>query len=94
MKKTLLLLGTVCLAAGAFAADIVLDIKLNGSELENGQKVEKVKERGILVIEDFGAETNVHKGTLYLYESNGNGKGNRLHREAPGFPLEYLLVRR
>lgn len=77
MKKSLLLLGTVCLAVGAFASDIVLDIQLNGSELEDGHNATKVQERGVLVIEDIGAETNVHKGTLYLFDSKGNSKGKK-----------------
>lgn len=75
MKKILLMLATVCIAGGVLASDVVLDIQLNGQELENGHKVGKMLERGILVIEDIGAETNVHNGILYLFESKNKGKG-------------------
>jgi hypothetical protein len=75
MNKTLLMLATACIAGGVFASDVVLDSQLNGQELENGHKAGKVLERGILVIEDIGSETNVYNGTLYLFESKSKGKG-------------------
>ena len=75
MKKKILLLGAMCVASSVLASDVVLNIQLNGQEMEDGHKAGKVMERGILVIEDFGSETNSHAGTLYLL-GNKNGKGN------------------
>jgi len=75
MNKAILLLGAVCVAGGVLASDVVLNIQLNGQEIEDGHRAGKVKERAILVIEDFGSETNSHAGTLYLL-GNKNGKGN------------------
>jgi hypothetical protein len=70
MKKIVFML-TACLAVGAFASDIVLDIMLNGQWQEDGSRSGKIRERGILVIEDVGAETNVYNGTFYFLESRG-----------------------
>lgn len=92
MKRTLMILAIACIAGGVLASDIVLDIQLNGQELQDNQKVGKVLERGILVIEDFGAETNVHNGTLYLFESNSKGKGKAKGKKS-SFVAEEAKVR-
>jgi len=92
MKKKLLMLATACIAGGVLASDIVLDIQLNGQELENGQKVGKVLERSILVVEDIGAETNVYNGILYLFESKNNGKGKAKGKKS-SFVTEEARVR-
>lgn len=87
-----MILAVVGMAGGALASDVVLDIQLNGQELEDGYKAGKVLERGILVIEDFGAETNVHNGILYLPEGKSKGKGKAKGKKA-SFATEEAKVR-
>jgi len=92
MKRTLLIVAIASVAGGVLASDIVLDIQLNGHELENGHKVGKVLERSILVIEDIGAETNVYNGILYLSESKNKGKGKAKGKKS-SFVTEEAKVR-
>lgn len=79
VKRTLLMLVS-SLAMGAFASDIVLDVQLNGKWLENGHHAGKIKQNGILVVQDIGADTNVYSGIYY--DLGRKGKHNQVDKTA------------
>jgi len=72
MTKIKLMLAVACFAGTALASDVVLNIKLNGLEIENASKVARILTHGFLVIEDINADTNVYAGALYMVDRKWN----------------------
>jgi hypothetical protein len=68
MKIIKLILVFACLTGSAAATDIALDIKLNGREIETGQKTSPIMLNGILIIEDINSETNIFNGSFTLMD--------------------------
>jgi hypothetical protein len=98
MKKTLKLplLTLVLLTAGAFASDVVLNIKLNGRSIDDSNhKVEKFNQFGIMVVEDILADTNALTGTVFFLDTSKHGqvKINGKNRKVKYYETEEVDVR-
>ncbi len=74
MKKTALF-ALASIAAITYAADVVLNIKITGTEIaSDGGKAEQFNQHGLLLIEDITSETNAYKGVMYLLDTSKPGK--------------------